>query len=158
MLPLYAKRIQLRRLVSTASEPRPNAATLARPPGWTAADIAALLHYDPRTVRRWITRHDAQGLDGLPDRPRSGRPRLGSPRLAVRIRALLATPKAWTIARIWRRLGRPRMSLRTMYRRVREQARWCRPRLIAKSDPDHDGICTAIREHRAARGSIFSRR
>ena len=114
--------------------------------GMPAAQIAALLHYDPRTVRRWITRHNLEGLAGLPDRPRSGRPRLGSPRLGERIRTLLAMPKAWTIARIWRELGRPNMSLRTVYRRVSEQARWCRPRLIAKSDPDHDNICANIRQ------------
>lgn len=118
--------------------------------GMTAAEIGALLHYDPKTVRRWITRHDLDGLAGLPDRPRSGRPRLGSTRLGQRIGTLLATPKAWTTARIWRQLGRPNMSLRTMYRRVREQARWCRPRLIAKSDPHHDTTCAAIRDQIAA--------
>lgn len=48
--------------------------------GMSAADIGALLHYDPVTVRRWIARHDGDGVAGLTDRPRSGRPRLGSPR------------------------------------------------------------------------------
>lgn len=118
--------------------------------GMSATEIAELLYVHPRTVRRWITRHDLDGLAGLPDRPRSGRPRLGSPRLGQRIRALLATPKAWTTARIWRALGRPPMSLRTVYRRVREQARWSRPRLIAKSDPDHDQVCADIRRQIAA--------
>jgi hypothetical protein len=42
------------------------------------------------------------------------------------------------------------MSLRTVYRRIREQARWCRPRLIAKSEPEHDQICARIRERVAA--------
>jgi transposase len=112
--------------------------------GTPASQIAQLLHCDPRTVRRWIARHDAEGLAGLPDRPRTGRPRLGSPRLGDRIRRLLATPKAWTTTRIWRALGRPPISLRTMYRRVREQARWSTPRLIAKSEPDHDIICAGI--------------
>ena len=42
--------------------------------GMPATEIAALLHYDPATVRRWITRHQHEGLTGLPDRPRSGRP------------------------------------------------------------------------------------
>jgi transposase len=118
--------------------------------GMSAAQIGGLLHYDPRTVRRWISRHDLEGMAGLPDRPRTGRPRLGSPALGARIRALLSTPKAWTIARIWRQLGRPPLSLRTMYRRVCEQARWCRPRLIAKSHPDHDAVCAGIREQVAA--------
>jgi transposase len=114
--------------------------------GMSATEIGALLHYDPATVRRWIHRHDLQGLAGLPDQARSGRPRLGSPRLGERIRTLLNTPKAWTTARVWRGLGRPKMSLRTVYRRIREQARWCRPRPIARSEPNHDQICASIRE------------
>ena len=118
--------------------------------GLPAADIGDLLHYNPATVRRWIARHDAEGLAGLPDRPRPGRPRIGSPRIGDRIDALLATPKAWTTARIWRALGRPKMSLRTCYRRIREQAHWATPRLIAKGDPDHDTICADLRDQIAA--------
>lgn len=118
--------------------------------GMSASDIAELLHYNPVTVRRWIDRHTREGLAGLPDRPRSGRPRLGSPRLGQRIRTLLHTPKAWTTSRVWRAAGRPDMSLRTFYRRLREQARWRRPRLIAKGNPDHDTICADIRTRIAA--------
>jgi transposase len=81
-----------------------------------------VLHYDPATVRRWIHRHDLAGLAGLPDRPRPGRPRLGSPGVGERIRNLLTTPKAWTTARVWQGLGRAAMGLRTVYRRIREQA------------------------------------
>ena len=33
--------------------------------GMPASQIAALLHYDPATVRPWITRHDIEGLNGL---------------------------------------------------------------------------------------------
>lgn len=113
--------------------------------GMPAAEIGALLHYSPATVRRWIARHQVEGVAGLPDRARSGRPRIGSPRIGERIAALLATPKAWTTARIWRALGRPKMSLGTCYRRIREQARWARPRLIAKGAADRDTICAAIR-------------
>jgi transposase len=118
--------------------------------GMTATQIADLLHYDPVTVRRWIARHHLEGLPGLPDRPRPGRPRIGSPRLGQRILTLLAAPKAWTTPRIYRALGRPAMSLRTCYRRIREQASWRRPRLIAKGHPDHDTICQAIRKQVAA--------
>jgi transposase len=114
--------------------------------GLSASEIAEVLHYDPATVRRWITRHHNEGLAGLPDRPRTGRPRQGSRRLGERIHRLLQTPKAWTTARIWRALGRPAISLSTLRRRIREQARWSRPRLIAKSDPDHDQICADIRD------------
>jgi transposase len=113
--------------------------------GMSASEIAEVLHYDPATVRRWITRHQQEGMQGLPDRPRSGRPRKGSPRLGERLGRLLETPKAWTTARLWRALGRPAISLSTLRRRIREHARWSRPRLIAKSDPDHDQICADIR-------------
>jgi transposase len=57
----------------------------------SAAEIGVVLHYHPRTVRRWIARHDEAGVSGLPDRPRSGRPRLGSAGLAERIRTLLVS-------------------------------------------------------------------
>jgi hypothetical protein len=114
--------------------------------GMSASEIATLLHSDPVTVRRWITRHTHEGIGALPDRPRSGRPRLGSPRLGQRITTLLQTPKTWTTARVWRATGRPPMSLRTFYRRLREHARWCRPRLIAKGDPDHDTLCATSRD------------
>jgi transposase len=114
--------------------------------GWSAATIAELLGCDPRTVRRWVHRYNHQGADGLTDRPRAGRPRLGSPRLGDRIRRLLAGPRAWTISRLWQRLGRPAISQRTLRRRVREVAAWRRPRLTAKGDPDADQILASLRQ------------
>jgi hypothetical protein len=41
---------------------------------------------------------------------------------------------AWTVPRLYQRLGRPTMSLRTLHRRVREVASWRWPRLVAKGD------------------------
>jgi transposase len=75
--------------------------------GWPASQIAGLLGCDPATVRRWIHRYNTRGTAGLYDQPRAGRPRLGSSRLHQRIRRLLSQPKAWTIARLWSKLGRP---------------------------------------------------
>jgi hypothetical protein len=95
-------------------------------------------------VRRWIHRYNQDGVRGLEDRPRCGRPRLGSRRLGQRIRRLLAEPKAWTIARLYQRLGRPAMSLRTLHRRVREVARWRRPRLVAKGDPNREAVLASL--------------
>jgi transposase len=118
--------------------------------GMSASEIADLLHYDPKTVRAWITRHRSEGITGLPDRPRSGRPRKGSRRLGQRIHTLLQTPRSWTTTRIWKALGRPQLSMSTIRRRIKEQARWARPRLIAKSDPNRDTICAGIRERIAA--------
>jgi transposase len=112
--------------------------------GLAPSQIAELLDCHPATVRRWIGRFSSEGLAGLADRPRSGRPVLGGRRLAGRIAALLRQPGPWTLPRIRRRLGRPQVSMRTLYRRVRLVAIWRRPRLIARGDPDHDHVVAQI--------------
>jgi transposase len=112
--------------------------------GLSPAQIAGLLECHPVTVRRWIGRFSAEGVAGLADRPRSGRPRIGGKRLASRIAALLDRPGPWALPRIWRQLGRPRISGRTLYRRVRRVAVWRRPKLIARGDPYHDHVVAGI--------------
>jgi transposase len=118
--------------------------------GLTASEIAALFEYDPRTVRRWIDRYNHGGVAGLEDRPRSGAPRLGSAGLGRRIRMLLREPGAWTVRELRRRLGYPAMSLATLARRVREQASWRRPRLVAKGDPEEAAVLAALHREIAA--------
>ena len=112
--------------------------------GLAPSQIAELLDCHPATVRRWIGRFNAEGLAGLADRPRSGRPRLGGRQLARRIAALLGRPGPWTLPRIRRYLGWPRISARTLYRRVRLVAIWRRPKLTARGDPDHDHVVAQI--------------
>lgn len=112
--------------------------------GLTPAQIAALLDYDPATVRRWINRYNHEGLHGLADRPRPGRPRLGGPHLLRRITTLLQRPRPWTLTRIWRYLGRPRMSPHTLYRRLRQVALWRRPKAIARGDPARQAVLAAL--------------
>ena len=112
--------------------------------GLAAPQIAELLDCHPATVRRWIGRFNREGAAGLADRPRSGRPRLGGRRLTGRIAVLLARPGLWTLPRIWRCLGWPQVSPRTLYRRVRLVAIWRRPRLTARGDPDHDHVVAGI--------------
>lgn len=41
---------------------------------YSVAQIAELTFYDQDTVLYWLDRYEAEGLDGLEDRPRSGRP------------------------------------------------------------------------------------
>lgn len=103
--------------------------------GYPVEAIADIAFSHPRTVQRWLTRSDAEGLPGLPDRPRSGRPRFGAPRLGLRVAACLAQPKAWTVPRL-RRRPCPTLSLSMVRRRIREVARWRRTRLIAQGDPE----------------------
>ena len=112
--------------------------------GLAPAQIAELLDCHPATVRRWIGRFNAEGLAGLADRPRPGRPRLGGRQLTSRIAALLERPGPWTLPRIRRYLGWPRISARTLYRRIRLVAIWRRPELTARGDPDHDHVVAQI--------------
>jgi len=53
-------------------------------------------------------------------------------------------PGPWTVRRLWRYLGRPALSPRTLYRRVRQAAVWRRPKLTARGDPEHDQAVAAI--------------
>lgn len=51
--------------------------------GRSAPEIAAALGAGRRTVQEWVKRYNAEGLDGLDDRPGRGRPcRLTEPQLA----------------------------------------------------------------------------
>ena len=38
------------------------------------SEIASIVRRDEQTVRRWLKRYQAEGLDGLSDRPRAGHP------------------------------------------------------------------------------------
>ena len=118
--------------------------------GLTASEIAALFDYDPRTVRRWIDRYNREGVAGLEDRRRSGAPRLGGAGLGRRIRMLLRQPRAWTVKQVRRALGYPAMSLATLARRMREQASWRRPRLVAKGDPNEAAVLATLHQEIAA--------
>jgi transposase len=112
--------------------------------GLAPSQIAELLDCHPATVRRWIGRFNAEGLAGLAGRPRPGRPRLGGRQLTSRIAALPGRPGPWTLPRIRRYLGWPRISARTLYRRIRLVAIWRRPKLTARGDPDHDHVVAGI--------------
>ncbi|MFH8411189.1 IS630 family transposase [Streptomyces sp. NPDC018019] len=112
--------------------------------GLSPAQIAAVLEYDPATVRRWIGRFNALGVEGLADRPRSGRPPLGGRRLSARIATLLRQVGPWAVPRLFRCLGRPQLSRRTLYRRVRQVAIWRRPKLIARGAPKRAAVLKAM--------------
>jgi transposase len=112
--------------------------------GYPAVSIAELVGYDPRTVRRWIERFVVEGVDGLPDRSRTGRPG-STARVAGRLSTLLAQPKeAWTVPRLARAL-RWSASSSTLRRRLRGLAQWRRPRLVAKGDSETPLRWAAVR-------------
>src|SRR3978361_2573570 len=42
--------------------------------GLAVSEIAAIVRESGETVRRWVHRYEAEGIDGLSDAPRSGKP------------------------------------------------------------------------------------
>jgi len=76
--------------------------------GWWAGDIVKYRRVSLPTVRLWITRFNAEGLDGLRDRPRSGRPATYTPEQTGEVVAVaLTAPRTlglpfacWTLDRL----------------------------------------------------------
>jgi transposase len=74
----------------------------------TAPKIAQIVRQDEQTVRRWITRFNAEGMSGLSDEPKSGAPKRVSDayreRLLVvvrrRPRSLDQPYSLWTLQRL----------------------------------------------------------
>jgi transposase len=55
--------------------------------------VAAIYGVDPCTVRRWVAAFNDQGIDGLIDKPRSGRPHKVPPQTVKMCEDLLAHPE-----------------------------------------------------------------
>lgn len=76
--------------------------------GLRVSAIAKLLNIDKKTVRLWVKRFNAEGLEGLADDPRSGRPATYTPEeIGEAIAASLTNPKSlglpfasWTLDRL----------------------------------------------------------
>ena len=74
----------------------------------TATAIAAIVRQDDQTVRNWLKRYQAEGLDGLSDMPRAGAPRKVSAAYREQVvaavrqrpRSLEQPFSAWTLQRL----------------------------------------------------------
>jgi transposase len=115
---------------------------------YAVPQIAAIFDCDEATVRTWLGRFETDGVDGLRDRPRSGRPRLADAGAREEIgRALDRAPTAcgylagyWTVAMLAAHLlTAPGVALgRTTVRRVLHALGygWRRPRHALRRDPE----------------------
>jgi transposase len=76
--------------------------------GWWVREVVRLSGLSEPTVRLWLKRFNAQGLDGLKDAPRSGRPPTYTPDQVAEVLAVALTdPRAlglpfgcWTLDRL----------------------------------------------------------
>jgi transposase len=57
--------------------------------GMSAPKIAKIVDLDPESVRHYMKRYRDEGIQGLSDRPRSGRPRIATPAYVDLARATL---------------------------------------------------------------------
>jgi transposase len=129
--------------------------------GYDVAKIASILEYDEATVRRWLERYEAEGLEGLQDRPRSGRPRSAGAAAQDTIRRAMETgPEGcghlgvalWTVVLLQTHLliG---LGLQLSHSSVRRLVHamgyvWRRPRHVLPKDPETDSkmrhICSTL--------------
>lgn len=129
--------------------------------GYDVGQIASILEYDEATVRRWLERFEAEGLEGLQDRPRSGRPRSADAAAQDTVRrAMEAGPEAsghpgvtlWTVALLQTHLlvGLGLQMSRSSVRRLVHALgyAWRRPRHVLPKDPETDRkmrhICSTL--------------
>ena len=117
--------------------------------------IAARLDLSEKAVRRWVTRFNDEGLEGLEDAPRSGRPRTYSEgvRSQVIAKARGLPPKPtdpsqgdvpptchWTLDRLQEELAKDGLPIkRSQIRRIlrAEHLKWQKPRTwLESTDPD----------------------
>lgn len=129
--------------------------------GYDVGQIASILEYDEATVRRWIERFEAKGLEGLQDLPRSGRPRSADAAAQDTVRrAMEAGPEAcghpgvalWTVVLLQTYLlvGLGLRVSRSSVRRLVHAVgyAWRRPRHVLPKDPETDSkmrhICSTL--------------
>lgn len=129
--------------------------------GHSVEQIATLLEYDEKTVRRWIERFEDQGVEGLRDLPRSGRPRSADAAAQEEVRrAMEVGPEGcghadvgfWTVvllqAHLLVALGLTLSgsSVRRLLHRLKYV--WRRPRHVLPKDPETASkmrqICTTL--------------
>jgi transposase len=81
---------------------------LAAEQGMSAPGIAKIVRENDQTVRNWLMRYAAEGIEGLSDAPRSGSPRKVTPEyvaqlgevVRLRPRSLGLPYSLWTLARL----------------------------------------------------------
>jgi transposase len=115
--------------------------------GYTVPQIAAIFDCDEVTVRTWLGRFEADGVEGLRDHPRCGRPRKANAGARETLRQTIASPPAaagclagyWTVAMLAAQLATMlgmRLSRSTVRRTLKAlDYRWRRPRHALRSDP-----------------------
>jgi transposase len=126
------------------------------------SEIAALLDTRPEAVSRWIRRYEGEGVEGLYDRPRSGRPLKANGAYEARLVELVAASpgevdsecpwSVWTVGRLTARMeheGFRAVSDDTVRRALhRRKFAFLRPKLDLKHKQDPKKVRSFLRRMR----------
>lgn len=117
--------------------------------GFTIEELATIFDVTERSIRNWFDDYEAEGVQGLKDRPRSGRPRSTTAEEDQRIAQEMEQGPGrweylltfWTVAALcWHLVNAVGLPIKptTLRRRLHElDFRWRRPRLaVARKDPE----------------------
>ena len=122
--------------------------------GYSVPEIARIFECDEATVRDWIRRFEAEGIQGLKDRPKSGRRPRATPAARDTLRRTVSeerpTQGSWTVVLLQVQLvviTGVRVSRTTVRRLLHALGfRWRRPKLGLPTDPETPGIMWALCE------------
>ena len=91
-----------------------------RDDGVVSSCVAGELHRTKPWASKWLKRFEAEGIDGLKDRPRSGRPGSITSSSQLRIRRVLSQrTQGWKVKEVWQMIHREAdvtLSIRQVYR------------------------------------------
>lgn len=111
--------------------------------GKTVNEIAEIFGVDRDTVTNWLNRWDEEGLDGLPDKPRSGAsPKLDESERQIALELLKKYPNQSkrVIEELEKKVGK-KISLSTLKRLARASGlRWKRMRRSSKGQRDEEAF------------------
>lgn len=123
---------------------------LAAEQGMSAPGIALVVRESDQTVRNWLKRYEAEGIEGLKDAPRPGSPNLVTPEYAAQVvEVVRRRPRSqglpfsmWTLARLADYMAEQtgiRVSRETVRRYLKEgEIVLSRPQhKISSPDPDY---------------------
>jgi transposase len=123
---------------------------LVAEPRLAVSEVAPIVRESGETIRRWVHRYEAEGLEGLSDAPRSGKPAKAGTAYRERLvelvrrrpRTLDLPFSMWTAARLADHLAEEtglRMSVASIHRLLRAAGLgFSRPQhTISSPDPDY---------------------
>jgi transposase len=122
--------------------------------GWPASEIAERVDCSLPTVKTWRSRYELDGLDGLRDRPKTGRPLTHGPDVRARLIALACTRppdtaegarrERWTHAELAEQVGMSESQAHAILRAVDIRPHLTEQWVMSELGPDFDAQAAEV--------------